>query len=65
MDIRQSRTGRRSGAGGQKSSQDRCTAQESVPASAHRHRLPAGYRVAKTSVLSGLHHEYRLVKEAA
>ena len=39
--------------------------QESVPASDHRHRLPAGYRVAKTSVLGGLHHEYRLVKEAA
>ena len=27
--------------------------------------LPAGYRVVKTSVLGGLHHEYRLVKEAA
>jgi hypothetical protein len=36
--------------------------QESVPASDHRHRLPAGYRVAKTSVLGGLHHEYSLVK---
>ena len=30
-----------------------------------RHKLPAGYRVVKTSVLGGLHHEYRLVKEAA
>ena len=32
---------------------------------AEDNRLPAGYRVAKTSVLGGLHHEYRLVKEAA
>jgi len=39
--------------------------QESVPASDHRHKLPAGYRVGKTSVLGGLRHEYRLVKEAA
>jgi putative transposase len=38
--------------------------QESVPASDHRHKLPAGYRVVETSVLGGLHHEYRLVKEA-
>ena len=39
--------------------------QDSVPASDHRHKLPAGYRVAKRSVLGGLHHEYRLVKEVA
>ena len=39
--------------------------QDSVPASDERHKLPAGYRVVKTSVLGGLHHEYRLVKEAA
>jgi transposase InsO family protein len=38
--------------------------QESIPASGHRHELPAGYRVAKRSVLGGLHHEYFLVKEA-
>jgi hypothetical protein len=39
--------------------------QESVPESGHRHQLPAGYRLVKDSVLGGLHHEYRLVKEAA
>ena len=39
--------------------------QDSVPANDHRHNLPVGYRVVKTSVLGGLHHEYRLVKEAA
>ena len=36
-----------------------------VPPNEHRHMLPLGYRVAKRSVLGGLHHEYRLVKEAA
>ena len=39
--------------------------QDRVPASDHRHKLPAGYHIVKTSVLGGLHHEYRLVKEAA
>jgi putative transposase len=39
--------------------------QDRVPASNHRHKLPAGYRVMKMFVLGGLHHEYRLVKEAA
>jgi transposase InsO family protein len=34
--------------------------QESVPASDHRHKLPAGYRVVKRVVPGGLHHEYRL-----
>jgi hypothetical protein len=29
------------------------------------HRLPAGYRVAATSILGGLHHEYRLEPKAA
>ena len=29
------------------------------------HRLPTGYRVAATAILSGLHHEYRLEKKAA
>lgn len=39
--------------------------QDSVPASDHRNKLPAGYRVVKRSVLGGLHHEYGLVKETA
>jgi len=36
-----------------------------IPASGHRYMLPAGYGIAKTSVLGGLHGEYRRVKEAA
>lgn len=36
-----------------------------VPVSVHRHKLPAGHRVTKTAILAGLHHEYRLEKEAA
>ena len=36
-----------------------------VPAGVHRHELPAGHRVESTAVLGGLHHEYRLEKEAA
>jgi putative transposase len=39
--------------------------QAKVPASVHRHKLPDGYRVMSTPVLGGLHHEYRLEKEAA
>jgi putative transposase len=39
--------------------------QETVPASGHRHRLPADHRVAQTPLLCGLHHEYRLEKEVA
>jgi hypothetical protein len=38
---------------------------DSVPARGDRHKLPAGFRVAKTSLLGGLHHEYRLVGEVA
>ena len=40
-------------------------AQENVPVTGHRHKLPTGFRVGRTSVLGGLHHEYFLVKEAA
>ena len=29
------------------------------------HRLPAGCRIASTSILGGLHHEYRLEQQAA
>ena len=29
------------------------------------HHLPAAHRVAATAILSGLHHEYRLEREAA
>lgn len=36
-----------------------------TPASDRRHRLPAGYRVARSTVLGGLHHEYRLEEEVA
>jgi transposase InsO family protein len=39
--------------------------QAKVPASVHRHKLPAGYRVMSASVLGGLHDEYSLEKEAA
>jgi transposase InsO family protein len=39
--------------------------QTDVPDSDHRHKLPAGYRIVKTSVLGGLHHEYSLAKDAA
>jgi hypothetical protein len=30
-----------------------------------RHRLPDGHRVATTAILGGLHHEYRLERQAA
>lgn len=36
-----------------------------VTAGYHQHGLPEGYRVVKTSVLGGLHHEYRLERDVA
>jgi hypothetical protein len=36
-----------------------------MPVSGHRHRMPSGYRVAKTPLLGGLHHEYRLEQDIA
>jgi hypothetical protein len=36
-----------------------------APRIEHRHRLPDGARVVSTSVLGGLHHEYRLEQLAA
>ncbi len=39
--------------------------QTGLPASVHRHKLPACYTVNSTPVLGGLHREYRLGKEVA
>jgi transposase InsO family protein len=39
--------------------------QATVPAGPHHHKLPEGYKVFSTPILGGLHHEYRLEKEAA
>jgi transposase InsO family protein len=39
--------------------------QASVPDAVHRHKLPVGYRISSKSILGGLHHDYRLEKEAA
>jgi transposase InsO family protein len=36
-----------------------------ITANDHQHKLPAEYRLTKTPVHGGWHHEYRLVKEAA
>jgi hypothetical protein len=40
-------------------------AQNTIPVSGRRHHLPPGYRVAKTPVLGGLHHEYHLEEHVA
>jgi len=39
--------------------------QDSLPATDQRHQLPIGYCIKSKLVLGGLHHEYRLEKEAA
>ena len=39
--------------------------QAGVPDSGDRHKFPCGYRIRSTSILGGLHHEYRLEKEAS
>jgi hypothetical protein len=39
--------------------------QATAPVGKHRHMLPVGYGVVRTSVLAGLHHEYRLEKDVA
>jgi putative transposase len=35
-----------------------------IPERSHRHRLPDDHRVSSTSILGGLHHEYRLERAA-
>ena len=37
---------------------------ERMTEQSHRHRLPIGHRVSSTSILGGLHHEYRLERAA-
>ena len=39
--------------------------QASAPDTVHRHRLPVGYRISSKPILSALHHDYSLEKEAA
>jgi len=39
--------------------------QTTVPAGLHRYELPGEHRITRTSILGGLHHDYRLEKEVA
>lgn len=39
--------------------------QASAPVGVHRHKLPVGHRIVSKAFLGGLHHDYRLEKEAA
>jgi putative transposase len=39
--------------------------QASAPVGVHRHKLPVGHRIVLKPFLGGLHHDYRLEKEAA
>lgn len=39
--------------------------QASAPDAVRRHTLPVGLRISSKSILGGLHHDYRLGKEAA
>jgi putative transposase len=39
--------------------------QASAPNSVDRHKLPVGYRIVSKPILDGLHHDYRLEREAA
>jgi hypothetical protein len=39
--------------------------QTRAPDAVHRHTLPVGYRISSKTILGGLHHYYRMGKEAA
>ena len=39
--------------------------QASAPVGVHRHKMPVGHRIVSKAFFGGLHHDYRLEKEAA
>ena len=41
------------------------TESDYLPAGLHRYELPGEHRITRTSILGGLHHDYRLEKEVA